>query len=544
MAAYSTAHPGTQDTVATEGGVGRCPRHSRGTLAAVSGDERRVAGAVLGLAVLAGALSLDGGFVYDDTRALFENPVVNGAVPAVEAWTRDFWGRPVGDVIVTYRPLLPLLWRGLWAAAPQQPFGFRLLSLLLHVLATASALYLLRASMRSAAQAAAAAALFAVHPVHSEALGAIVSHADLLSAAMGMWALGIALRHPQRSLSTAGLVLLSCLGKESGVMFGIGVVAVVWLRDGPGGEPSRRTRLLQAAPTLIVVGAVVALQLSLTRTSGELFDNSLARALDGPMRLLYGLSSIGHASLLMIAPSGLAPHHGYAAVQPTLASLGPHALAGVIVVGCWIAWGLRSIRSRDPIGAGAVTLWAVPLVIMSGLVVLPQTDVAERLLYAPSVVIAGLLVALFMELGLRQRVRRVCLGAALVTGVLLSAEAQRAWTDNLSLWTRAVDVEPRSWHSRKNLASELAGADRQEEAVWHFLVALQLRRHYPRPFDWARVEQLEALELPQRLADAPGVLAPEDPCGLVRDTLANLQGAVPRVEPYLGPTYRARYCTR
>ena len=48
------------------------------------------------LAILVGALSFDGEFVYDDKDALIQNPVVNGEASILEAWTRDFWGRPIG----------------------------------------------------------------------------------------------------------------------------------------------------------------------------------------------------------------------------------------------------------------------------------------------------------------------------------------------------------------------------------------------------------------------------------------------------------------
>ena len=46
------------------------------------------------LAAVAGIVVIDAGFVYDDPSALVDNPVVNGAAPAWEAFVRDFWGRP------------------------------------------------------------------------------------------------------------------------------------------------------------------------------------------------------------------------------------------------------------------------------------------------------------------------------------------------------------------------------------------------------------------------------------------------------------------
>ena len=42
------------------------------------------------LAAVVGIIVIDAGFVYDDPSALLENPVVNGTVPAWEAFVRDF----------------------------------------------------------------------------------------------------------------------------------------------------------------------------------------------------------------------------------------------------------------------------------------------------------------------------------------------------------------------------------------------------------------------------------------------------------------------
>jgi hypothetical protein len=491
--------------------------------------------AVIALALGVGALTLDGGFVYDDGRALLQNPLVAGDLPAAAAFTHDYWGGPIDQPIRSYRPLIPLVWHGLWALAPKSPLPFRLFSCLLHVAATASVFALLLRVLKERA-ALAGALLFAVHPVHAEAVGAIVGQSDLASAALGCAVLVCGTATLPRAWWSAALLLVACAAKETAVVFGVALLAATWAEQ-------RKGALTRCLPSALVMLVVIGVQLSFERAPGGVMPESLAISLDGFLRVVYGFHIIGHATSLLVMPTGLAPHHGFAAVQPSLESLGPFAVVGALATLCGLLLFVHGVRTRNGVLLGALALWLGPLAIQSGFLVTPVTDIAERLLYTPSVAACGAL-----GLGLTRAIaqeRRQSAALALVLLVLagLTADAQRAWVSDMALWSRGIMVEPRSWQAQKNYAAELSLAGRNAEAAWPFLVSFALVRRYPAPIDWEMIEALEEKPLEERLAEGPFALEPQDGCKFARVYLKNMQKSAPEVVAVLGPVYRARGCS-
>ena len=132
-------------------------------------------------------------FLHDDLSVIVENPVVQeGRVG--EAFTRDYWAMREGEARRDrlYRPLTTFsLIANRWLAdgAPKggAPEGFRVVNVGLNALA-ALLLFRLGLSLGLVLRAAGAVGLlFAVHPLHTEAVLAVVGRADLL-AAVGVFA--------------------------------------------------------------------------------------------------------------------------------------------------------------------------------------------------------------------------------------------------------------------------------------------------------------------------------------------------------------------
>ena len=493
---------------------------------------------VITLALVAGVLTLDGSFVYDDASALFRNPIVVGELPASAAFTHDYWGGPLDQPIRSYRPLMPFVWHGLWAIAPKNPLPFRLLSLLLHVAATASVFALLLHVLSERKAALVGALLFAWHPVHAEAVGAIVAHSDLLSAALGCAVLISGVGTLQRAWLSAAILFVACAAKESAVVFGAALIAAELARQ------RDLDALKRCLPIAALIASVVALQLSFARAPGGAIPESLALSLHGLLRIVYGFYIIGRGSWLLVLPTGLAPHHGFAAIEPTLASLGPFASLGVLAVAAAVMLGLRALRQPDPVMLGALVLWLAPLAIQSGFFVNPVTDIAERLLYTPSIAGCGALGVLLTRALPHPRLQTIALSAVLLVLGALTVEAQRAWVNDDALWSRAVVVEPRSWQSQKNYAAQLSMQGRPTEAAWPFLVSFSLVRRYPRPVDWSVVERLEQLPLDQRIVEGPFALEPNNGCGFARVYLLNMRKSAPELVATLTPMYAARGCDK
>ncbi|KAK9685838.1 hypothetical protein QE152_g37644 [Popillia japonica] len=126
--------------------------------------------------------TLDAGFVYDDRRAILSNPDLLPTTPLHKLLENDFWGTPLSDSGShgSYRPLCVLTFRLNYLLGGFQPWGYHLVNVLLHCLATTLIVKVARHVLpKSPVGPAVTGLLFASHPLHTEAVAGIVGRADL-----------------------------------------------------------------------------------------------------------------------------------------------------------------------------------------------------------------------------------------------------------------------------------------------------------------------------------------------------------------------------
>ncbi|XP_022098339.1 transmembrane and TPR repeat-containing protein 2-like isoform X2 [Acanthaster planci] len=115
-------------------------------------------------------------------RAILKNQDLLQETPIVNIFYDDFWGTPLvhSGSHKSYRPLCVLSYRLNHLLGRLDPFGYHLGNVLLHVLVTGLFTYTARAVvLRRTMPACLAGVLFAVHPVHTEAVAGIVGRADV-----------------------------------------------------------------------------------------------------------------------------------------------------------------------------------------------------------------------------------------------------------------------------------------------------------------------------------------------------------------------------
>ncbi|KAK4324982.1 hypothetical protein Pmani_004412 [Petrolisthes manimaculis] len=176
------------------------------------------------LAVLLYINTLQAGFVYDDHRAVLGNIDVVGCRCWYEVWTHDFWGSPLSRTGShgSWRPLTTLSFRlnvvvaraltspdddpekknegGTWPPSSSSPTvlpsltpssihhtpftasSFHAVNVILHASVTAAYVGVLRGVGVGTWVCLGAGVLFAIHPVHVEAVAGVVGRAELLSA--------------------------------------------------------------------------------------------------------------------------------------------------------------------------------------------------------------------------------------------------------------------------------------------------------------------------------------------------------------------------
>jgi hypothetical protein len=185
------------------------------------------------VALLVNANCWQNELVHDDFFAITNNPdVTSSDVSLKEIFSHDFWGRAISDRAShkSYRPLVVLTFRLNHMLHGLQPCGYVVVNVLLHACASALlyhiALRLLEGTHRPCYGALAAATIFAVHPVHAEAVAGIVGRAEtacccfmFLAFLSGMRAASPGIGQAAWPWAAAVVVLMVCatLCKETGI---------------------------------------------------------------------------------------------------------------------------------------------------------------------------------------------------------------------------------------------------------------------------------------------------------------------------------------
>lgn len=126
--------------------------------------------------------SLYCGFVFDDVSAILDNKDLHPSTPIKKLFQNDFWGTPMSEERShkSYRPLTVLTFRLNYLFSELNAVSYHLLNLLLHAVVCVIFLKVCKLFLDNRTSLI-AALLFAVHPIHTEAVTGVVGRAELLS---------------------------------------------------------------------------------------------------------------------------------------------------------------------------------------------------------------------------------------------------------------------------------------------------------------------------------------------------------------------------
>uniref|UniRef100_A0AAZ3NSG6 Dolichyl-phosphate-mannose--protein mannosyltransferase n=1 Tax=Oncorhynchus tshawytscha TaxID=74940 RepID=A0AAZ3NSG6_ONCTS len=139
---------------------------------------------LLALCALCYSNSLHGEFVHDDVWAISNNPDVRPGSSLQNIFTNDFWGKRMADNTShkSYRPLCILTFKLNILLGGMTPLYFHVVNVCLHCAVTCLLMHTCdRCVFDDPRLAFLTALLFAVHPIHTEAVSGIVGRADVLA---------------------------------------------------------------------------------------------------------------------------------------------------------------------------------------------------------------------------------------------------------------------------------------------------------------------------------------------------------------------------
>ena len=467
---------------------------------------------VLVVSVSAYANSIGNGFAYDDTHIIPSNPAVTD--PTLErVLVAPYWptARPGTGL---YRPVVIAGFAGQWRTFAGRPAGFHAVSVASHAAVSVLVLVVLAAFV-PLLPALAGAVLFAVHPVHVEAVANVVGQSELVAAAAVLLACWLYVSSEswggaQRAGRLAAISLLYLIGlgaKEIAVTLPILLVALELHRRSTTPWPRRLARGLPLYLSLMaVLGTYLVLRTAVLGTlTGEVPAPALQGLTSGD-RILTALSVWPEYLRLFLFPVTLAADYSPAAIL-TSTAVNLNVIAGAITLGglVLLAW---LVRHRVPLVSLGIAWFCVTILPVSNLLIPAGVILAERTLYLPSVglsIAAAGLVATWQPTA-APRARRLGLGFALLVGSLLTARTvlrNPTWLDTYTVLNTLAVEHPESYLSLRSRGlglsriGDIEGAQRAYDAAvelapYHYGVLVEVAEFYGSRGEYPRAEELLA----------------------------------------------------
>jgi len=425
------------------------------------------------------ANSLGNTFVSDDKQQLISNPLVKDYHHLGEVFSHDVWifldpnARAVSNY---YRPIQIVVYVAMYRLFRFNPLSFHLLTVLLHVGNTLLVFQLseslLRHLPRPRLAALIAAALFAVHPIHDEAVVWVAVMPDLVMTLLALGLLALFIRQEaaprgKQIVLYAAAFLVAMLTKETSAAILPLLVSFEWLY-------LRRTwrevlKNIQLYASLLVTFAVyLAMRLhalgSLAPAQGGHFS------LHGKELALSIVVLMGTYWWKLLVPAGLSYYHSF---SPAIA-VTPLAILCVAVVGSLVA-AVFLLRQKAPLISFGLAFIFLPLLPVMNVNGVGPNVFAERYLYLPSVGFVWI-AALAWDF-LRRRSATLawsCLSIILTLSVYTLVKRTAEWHDDITLYLATKDLNPNKAgiHRIQGVIWEANG--RLDEAIAETRTAVQL----------------------------------------------------------------------
>ncbi|XP_026058254.1 transmembrane and TPR repeat-containing protein 3-like isoform X1 [Carassius auratus] len=450
------------------------------------------------------------GFVFDDVSAILDNKDLRPTTPLKNLFLNDFWGTPMSEERShkSYRPLTVLTFRLNYLFSALSSSSYHLFNVVLHAVVCVLFLHFCRLLLDRSTSLI-AALLFAVHPIHTEAVTGVVGRAELLSS---IFLLAAFLEYTKSKgadhsivwtpiISTVFLVAVATLCKEQGItVIGICCIYEVFVAQGftlpmlidtllqvLSGQDGFPYAVLQTLLKLIVL-IISTLLLVIVRVQviqSQLpvftrFDNPAAVS-STPTRQLTFNYLLPVNAWLLLNPSELCCDWTMGTIPLVESLMDPRNLATVTFYAMLSLLAYHSLwygHSSAKIVMMALSLIVLPFIPASNLFFPVGFVVAERVLYVPSMGFCVLVAHGFKLLSQRGGLKKT---SWLLMGVLLTTHAVKTfnrnwdWESEYTLFTSALKVNRNNAKLWNNVGHALENQNSYERALRYFLQATRVQ---------------------------------------------------------------------
>lgn len=446
------------------------------------------------LATLVYANSLGNGLAYDDVHIVTENTAIHSLETLPDALSDPYWPGRFGRQLGLWRPAATTLIALEYAVAGEDPLLYHAVNVAAHA-ATSVLVLLLLVHLMSLPAALAGGLIFAVHPVHVEAVANVIGIAEVMSTGFFVWACLVHVRGPERTswgraAAIATLYALAFGTKEGAVT----LPGAIFLLD----AARRRIGFADLAQYVrdrwrayLAMGGVAGVLLALRfRVLGGIADafGPLGADLLEEVPRIWTLAEVwSHYVRLWVFPLDLSADYS-PNVIPIRIGWGPANVVGLVLAlgvltAALVLWRRRAMAAgRDTARTAAfgVVWFIVTISPVANVLFVSGILLAERTFYLPSVGLAAASGWLVVRLA-RERPwgAWVLLAVALTAGAWRTWDRNPTWRDNITVFGTLIEDYPHSGRSQWILGDLFFQQGRVSEGLVSYRAAVNiLGPHY------------------------------------------------------------------
>ncbi|MFQ5442302.1 MAG: tetratricopeptide repeat protein [Thermodesulfobacteriota bacterium] len=485
--------------------------------------------------------TLSGGFVYDDKIQILGNQWITSPKFLSEIFTNHsfaFLKKPKG--VISYRPLVFVVYMFEYALFGLEPWGWHLINILLHILNTVTAFFILRyiltdsggvssvSAFRTPLAPFIGALIFAVHPVNSETVAWVGCVPELVYTLLCMSSFLLYIKSRGAEDGGGKGLLYACLAallffsalfaKEPAASIPIIIFAYDCLKD----KGFKRRNLKRYVPFIAAVFLYMAIRIS--ALGGIIPAENMYPFLSGFQYFLNAVVLFVKYLQELIIPLGYYPLQ---LLDPVFRLSEPRAFISLVfVIAIFAATALfrKRINPQYFLAFSFVIFPLLPALYIPGI---SRHSFNIRYLYLPS-----LGFSLALSLILREVLDRISLSgrasvirpALLILLVLPAFYSYKtfvrsaAWKDEHTLWRASLDGSPENYFALLNLGIVFSDRKLYDDAITKFTEAIRIVRSSEHPDTFvlmdSRIRRANTYMLVGRLGEAvreyTGILA-EDP---------------------------------
>jgi hypothetical protein len=438
------------------------------------------------IAILIYIPSFNADFTLDDVLIVEDNSFVKSIDQIPSIWTSHYWAGKV-DATDTglYRPLTLTTYNLQYALTGKNPDAFHIVNILLHALVCLMLMKMASLLFLDFRLVVISGLLFAIHPIHTEAVAGIVGRAEIL-AALFILASMVCYHHWRQNGGIKWLVLLlvstfaAITSKEHGFL----MIAILALQE-TYYYFSSKTFDWNERKKWIAFGSVAMLSVGMwlvrSTITGPTASHELWANVGSAERMATSIRTTAEYLGLHLWPFPLSadywieevPIVGFGNISVFISLL---VIVGIVSLAFYL-------RRKMPVASWGILFFFLMLLPVSNFVFAAGFLKAERILYIPSI---GLIILITVMLTKLLDVKSGRIPGFILLGLFILLFTWRTWTrtgdwkNNYTLALATLQTSPNSPRFNNMMGLELRAQNKNNEALTYFEKAVQANpNHVP-----------------------------------------------------------------